>query len=114
MSVKSSRSPNGLLSSRGARKLTSRPFRYDDDYPTRKLILIRLRSFYYSYPIVYLFPMFGLTGNTAIVAIQLGYSVADIVAKCVVGLLIFNITAAKSIALKSGHSEEAPLYGSSA
>lgn len=65
----------------------------------------------FRYPIVYLFPMLGLTGTGAIVAIQLGYSVSDMIAKCGVGLLVYNITNAKSIALKSGTSEETPLYG---
>ena len=64
-----------------------------------------------SYPIVYLFPMFGLTGTSAVIAIQLGYSVSDLVAKCGVGLLVYSITNAKSIALKSGTSDETPLYG---
>lgn len=67
-----------------------------------------------TYPIVYLFPMLGIQGNSAIVAIQLGYSVSDIVAKCGVGLLVYSITTAKSISLKSGNSEETPLYGSTA
>lgn len=58
--------------------------------------------------------MLGLSGTSVIIAIQLGYSIADIVAKCGVGLLIYNITSAKSIALKSGNSEETPLYGSNA
>lgn len=31
-----------------------------------------------TYPIVYLFPMLGIQGNSVIVAIQLGYSVSDI------------------------------------
>jgi hypothetical protein len=58
--------------------------------------------------------MLGIRGTTAVVAIQLGYSVSDIVAKCGVGLLICSITKAKSIALKIGKSEETPLYGSTA
>jgi len=49
-----------------------------------------------TYPVVYLFPMFGIEGNSATVAIQLGYSVSDIISKCGVGLLIYQVTMAKS------------------
>ena len=35
-------------------------------------------------------------GGSAVVAIQLGYCVADVVSKCGVGFLIYNITMAKS------------------
>merc|ERR1711992_110208 len=51
-----------------------------------------------TYPIVYVFPMLGLTGSSVVVAIQLGYSVSDIISKCGVGLIIYSITAAKSAA----------------
>ena len=49
-----------------------------------------------TYPIVYILPMLGLDGADAVVGIQLGYCVADIVSKCGVGFLIYNITMAKS------------------
>merc|ERR1712061_79430 len=49
-----------------------------------------------TYPIVYIFPMLGLTGPHAVVAIQCGYCVSDIISKCGVGLLIYSITSAKS------------------
>merc|ERR1719284_2325829 len=49
-----------------------------------------------TYPIVYLFPMFGLNGSHAVVAIQCGYCASDIISKCGVGLIIYSITAAKS------------------
>jgi bacteriorhodopsin len=51
-----------------------------------------------TYPIVYVFPMLGLDGPNAVVAIQLGYCVSDIISKCGVGFLIYNITIAKSYA----------------
>ena len=66
------------------------------------------------YPIVYLFPLLGISGPSAVVFIQLGYSVSDIIAKCGVGLLVYKITTAKSMALRAsnGGSESAPLmYG---
>jgi len=49
-----------------------------------------------TYPIVYVFPMMGIEGNNATVAIQLGYCVSDIISKCGVGLLIYQVTMAKS------------------
>merc|ERR1711997_981786 len=49
-----------------------------------------------TYPVVYLFPMLGITASTAVVAIQLGYCVSDIISKCGVGLVIYQITYAKS------------------
>jgi bacteriorhodopsin len=49
-----------------------------------------------TYPVVYVFPMMGLTGSSAVVAIQCGYCASDIISKCGVGLIIYSITAAKS------------------
>ena len=49
-----------------------------------------------TYPIVYIIPMMGATGANAMVGIQMGYCVSDIVSKCGVGLLNYNITVAKS------------------
>lgn len=49
-----------------------------------------------TYPVVYLFPMLGITASSAVVAIQVGYCVSDIISKCGVGLVIYQITYAKS------------------
>jgi len=49
-----------------------------------------------TYPVVYVFPMFGITGGNVVVAIQIGYTVSDIISKCGVGLIIYSITVAKS------------------
>jgi len=49
-----------------------------------------------TYPVVYLFPMFGISASEAVVAIQVGYCVSDIISKCGVGLVIYQITYAKS------------------
>ena len=49
-----------------------------------------------TYPVVYLFPMFGIEAATAVVSIQIGYCVSDIISKCGVGILIYQITYAKS------------------
>ena len=45
-----------------------------------------------TYPVVYVFPMLGFGGAKAVVAIQLGYCAADIISKCGVGFLIYNVT----------------------
>lgn len=49
-----------------------------------------------TYPVVYLFPMLGIKAATAIVSIQIGYCASDIISKCGVGILIYQITYAKS------------------
>mgnify|MGYP006294131531 CR=1 FL=1 len=48
------------------------------------------------YPIVFIFPMVGLTGGAATTAVQVGYSIADIVAKAVFGVLIYMIAVRKT------------------
>ena len=48
------------------------------------------------YPLVFVFPMIGFTGGAATIAVQVGYTVADVVAKAVFGVLIFMIAARKS------------------
>jgi bacteriorhodopsin len=48
------------------------------------------------YPIVFVFPMIGFTGGGATTAVQLGYTVADIVAKVMFGVFIYLIAARKS------------------
>jgi bacteriorhodopsin len=55
-----------------------------------------------TYPIVYVFPMLGVAGANAVVAIQVGYCVSDVIAKCGVGLIIYSVTAAKSEIEKEG------------
>ena len=48
------------------------------------------------YPIVFLLPSLGLTGGATTAAVQVGYTVADIVAKAVFGVLIYCIAVRKS------------------
>jgi bacteriorhodopsin len=50
------------------------------------------------YPIAYLLPLLGFDGATAWVGKQAGYSIADILAKALYGLLIFKIARLKSFA----------------
>merc|ERR1711957_1094125 len=49
-----------------------------------------------TYPVVYLLPMLKTGGANTIVAVQMGYCVSDIISKCGVGVLIYQITYAKS------------------
>merc|ERR1712176_857389 len=49
-----------------------------------------------TYPVVYLFPMLGINAAQAVVSIQLGYCASDIISKCGVGLVIYQISYAKS------------------
>merc|ERR1712151_842977 len=49
-----------------------------------------------TYPVVYLFPMLGVQAAHAVVSIQLGYCAYDIISKCGVGLVIYQISYAKS------------------
>merc|ERR1712026_143794 len=49
-----------------------------------------------TYPVVYLFPMLGIRAAHAVVSIQLGYCASDIISKCGVGLVICQISYAKS------------------
>jgi len=55
-----------------------------------------------TYPVVYVFPMLGFKGAGAVVAIQVGYCVSDIISKCGVGLIIYSVTNAKSQLEKDG------------
>jgi len=53
-----------------------------------------------TYPGVYIVKMMGIGGATATAAEQIGYSIADVVAKAVFGVLIWAIAAAKSGAME--------------
>lgn len=53
-----------------------------------------------TYPIVFILPMLGLKGANAVVGIQIGYCVSDVISKCGVGMIIYQITAAKSMRMK--------------
>ena len=49
-----------------------------------------------TYPIVYLFPMFGFSAVRAGVSIQVGYCISDIISKCGVSIVIYKISYALS------------------
>ena len=48
------------------------------------------------YPIAYMFNIWGDAGSESFVAIQVGYTIADVLAKCVFGLTILKIARMKS------------------
>lgn len=48
------------------------------------------------YPIAYLLPELGIQGAAATVGVQLGYTAADLLAKPVFGLLVYNIARVKT------------------
>ncbi len=48
------------------------------------------------YPIVFIFPMIGFSGAGAETAVQIGYTVADIVSKVGLGMLVYVISVRKS------------------
>lgn len=68
-----------------------------------RLLILVSWSFY---PIAYMLPMLGLgAAGSSNVGLQIGYSIADIVAKCGLGLYVYFIARAKS-------AEEDPSYAS--
>lgn len=58
------------------------------------------------YPIVFTLPMLGLSGASATVAVQVGYSIADVLAKAAFGIFIYTIAVRKSEAEVGSHSME--------
>lgn len=58
-----------------------------------RLLLLATWGFY---PIVYLLPILGVSGASAIVAVQVGYCIADVAAKAGYGLMIYAIASEKS------------------
>jgi bacteriorhodopsin len=48
------------------------------------------------YPIAYLMPQLGIDGADSFVYRQVGYSIADVLAKCLFGLIIYKIAREKS------------------
>jgi bacteriorhodopsin len=57
-----------------------------------QLLLIGTWGFY---PIAYIMPLLGVGGSSSQVALQVGYSIADILAKCGYGVMIYHIARAK-------------------
>jgi len=55
-----------------------------------------------TYPIVFILPMCGVSGGSAFAGVQVGYSIADLIAKPGLGLIVWMIASRKSeLALES-------------
>jgi bacteriorhodopsin len=77
---------------------------------TLRMLRISLVGLWGVYPITYLFPMFGGTffgGPDGFVLRQAGYSIADILAKAVYGLVIYKIARVKSALEDARYDDEA-------
>ncbi|MGY2893935.1 bacteriorhodopsin-like [Deinococcus sp. UYEF24] len=48
------------------------------------------------YPIAYALPMLGITGSEAVIGVQVGYTIADVLAKPIFGLLAYAIAITKT------------------
>lgn len=74
----------------------------DRQIPEVRVYVNRLRLLLFAswgvYPLAYLIPTVGIGGSDAWVGKQIGYSIADVVAKCVYGLFIYQVARLKSAA----------------
>jgi len=61
----------------------------------KSLISLRRASWGF-YPIVFMAPYINLTGPNALTVIQVGYTIADLVAKALFGVMIWLIAMRKS------------------
>jgi bacteriorhodopsin len=60
------------------------------------------------YPMVYMLPFTGLTGGAVTTGVQIGYTLADIIAKIGLGLLVYNIAVRKSENERHGLHDPVP------
>jgi bacteriorhodopsin len=58
-----------------------------------RLLLLATWGFY---PITYMLPMFGISGEASTVGIQIGYAISDVLAKAGYGVMIYAIAREKS------------------
>lgn len=58
-----------------------------------RLLLVATWGFY---PITYMFPMMGISHEASLVGVQVGYAIADVLAKAFYGVMIYWIAYAKS------------------
>ncbi len=82
----------------------------DHQSPSVRMTVSRMRILLFAawgvYPIAYLLPVLGGDGAVAWVSKQAGYSVADIVAKCLYGILIYRIARLKSFSDDAGFAKQ--------
>ncbi len=93
------------------RALEGRPEQVRRQIATLRLLLV---TSWLVYPIAYAFPLFGgsfFSGADGFVSKQVGYSIADVVAKALFGLLIYRLARTQSILedpLTYGDPEDVP------
>ncbi len=75
------------------RSLERQPQSVKDMVSGARVITLVTWSFY---PLAFLAPVVGLSGAAGLVALQVGYTIADITAKCGFGLYIYGIAKAKT------------------
>ena len=78
-----------------SKAMTTQPGQVRKDLNGLRLLLLGTWGVY---PIAFLLPQLGIDGADAFVGRQLGYSIADVLAKCLFGLLIYKIAREKSFA----------------
>jgi bacteriorhodopsin len=78
-----------------SKSMTTQPGQVRKDLNGLRLLLLATWGVY---PIAYLLPQLGIDGADAFVWRQVGYSIADVLAKCLFGLLIYKIAREKSFA----------------
>ena len=78
---------------------------------TVKMLRLLLIGSWGVYPVAYLFPVLGFEGATAFTIKQVGYSLADIVAKAAFGLVIYSIARRRTLAEDPDFATEAREHG---
>jgi bacteriorhodopsin len=76
-----------------SKSIAAQPESVRDLISMARLIVVVTWAFY---PIVYIFPMLGVTGGKAEMFVQVGYTIADILAKAAFGVYIWLIAVRKS------------------
>jgi bacteriorhodopsin len=71
----------------------NQPERVQVLFRNMRLLLLLTWGFY---PIVYCFPFFGMDATQSVVSIQVGYAIADVLAKAGYGVMIYAIAREKS------------------
>jgi bacteriorhodopsin len=97
-----------------SRAMKTQPQQVRKDLNALRLLLLATWGVY---PIAYLMPQLGFAGVDAFVYRQVGYSIADVLAKCLFGLLIYKIARQKSFVDDKAFAEQeitaAPSSGTS-
>ena len=78
--------------------IKSQPAGVKDLIITARWIIVATWCFY---PIVYILPLLGMDGSSAMVGVQVGYTIADLLAKAVFGIYIYFIAVRKSELVKA-------------